>query len=170
MEGNADTGASLMAVPVPEAVWRCSGLCRAMQASISGIVSLPAALPLHPDIVTWCCMSGLSDATLAHELHVDGPLEWREYLGNSSLRRHHRVSPAAMSLLQQWWRLDTAPNQTRRWAAHWVTIMYQADYWQIDSLYWRMMIMVDRRYDELSPECVEALVGVRPGPVPQLGA
>jgi hypothetical protein len=132
-------------------------------------VIIPAAMPLHPDIIAWCSVANLSDATLAHELcAVDGPQEWMDYLMASALRRRYRVSAAATSMLQQWWRVDI--DRPDRWATHWVTIMHCADYWQIDSLYWRMLAMVHRRYDELSPECVEALVGVRPGPVPQLGA
>jgi len=195
-------------VAVPSPVWRHSGLCRALQAdfglpreraplnaqdpSPAGRAehwtefTVPAALHLHPDIVAWCGVSGLSDATLAHELYaVDGPEQWRDYLMECHVERRFPVSAAATRMLQHWWRADVtlagpgtqspvsglgALGPAARWASHWVAIMQCADYWQIDSLYWRMLVMVHRRYDELSPDHVEALVGVRPGPVPHLGA
>lgn len=161
------------AVMVPVTVWRCSGLCRALQRNFPTLdcktEAIPASVPLHPDITQWCSLCGLTDDTLAHELYVvDGPVQWMEYLMTAHLEQRHAVSAAATRLLQQWWLKDTT-SCTGSWATHWVTIMHCADYWQIDSLYWRMLAIVHRRYDELSVDAVEALIGVRPGAVPHPG-
>lgn len=165
------SSSTLVSVNVPKVVWRCSGLCRALYKdyALAPPVDVPVSLCLHPDIVAWCTACGLSDATLAHELYViDGPVHWVQYLGTVTLEKQFTVSITAQRMLQQWWQHDIQDNNA--WGSHWVLIMRCADYWQIDSLYWRMLAMVHRRYDELTPDNVEALVGVRPAPVPHLGA
>lgn len=127
-----------MAVQCPGFV-ACSGLAQHLQADFGSehlgqatqFVSAEQAAWL-PDIVTWCAafVQCMPPRILAVELGMDGARLWMRHLD-----KYDWFDPRGM--LEQWW---ATPRRQ-----HWRAIMATADFWQVPSLYWRMMYWHHRR-------------------------
>lgn len=113
-------------------VWHYSGLCQSMPYCQQEVMS--KLTEVHPSVEHWCKMSALQPTVIQQEQQQNDPVWWAKYL----------FPEADDPLLVEWW--ERKDRQT-----HWLAVMECCDFWQINSLYWRMITMMHRRVDDITP-------------------